>query len=142
MATSLTERFPRKKSRVGTSPVFLKTSETDWSKTSRLSYQVHNINFFTQVNELIVCVCWSGFEPVSIHTGTCVTTRTKSRCVFVDLLTPQMGVALAGNGFAAKACDYIGKMAADLLVTSSWNSDLPRDLFRFKTRSPSKPCKL
>lgn len=85
-------------------------------------------------NPAQVCVASAGFEPASIHTGTCVTTRTKNRCVFVDLLSPQMGVALAGNGFAAKACDHIGKMAADLLVTSSWNSDLPRDLFKFRSK--------
>ena len=67
--------------------------------------------------------------------GTCITTRTDDKALYVDLLTSQCAVALAGNGHAAKACDYIGRMAAELVMTSQWPTDLARDWFKFQSKT-------
>ena len=71
------------------------------------------------------------FQPLSIESDTCVLTHTHGMKPYIDLLTPTLGVALGGNGMAAKACDYLGKIAAGLIVTGQWQSDLPQDEFKF-----------
>ncbi len=42
----------------------------------------------------------------------CVTDVTRTSQAHVDVLRPRFGVALGGNGNAAKCSDEIGKMAA------------------------------
>jgi len=69
-------------------------------------------------------------KPVSVHYDNCVTTHTPSCRPYIDLLTPTLGVALGGNGYAAKSSDEIGRIAADLLVNGEWSHDLARDAFR------------
>ena len=72
------------------------------------------------------------FAPVSVESDTCIIVQCGDTMLpYIDLLTPTLGVALGGNGAAAKACDQLGKLAADLIVTGQWSSDIPRDNFRF-----------
>ncbi len=42
----------------------------------------------------------------------CVTTATWNQQAVVDLVAPGWGVAVAGNGYGAKASDEIGHVAA------------------------------
>ena len=79
----------------------------------------------------------SDVVSVSIHSDTCLTTRTPNSRLFIDLLSPNVGVAIGGNGYAAKSCDHIGKMAADLVLNGKWTSDLPEAWFKFQ-QLPSK----
>jgi sarcosine oxidase/L-pipecolate oxidase len=57
---------------------------------------------------------------------------------YVDLLTPRLGVALGGNGYAAKSSDAIGKLAADLVIDGEWTSDLPQEKLRFQAKMDAK----
>lgn len=47
----------------------------------------------------------------------------------------QLGLALGGNGGAAKSGDEIGRIAIDLLMNNKWTSSLPKKAFlvKFKT---------
>ncbi|KAL5005301.1 hypothetical protein ScPMuIL_018757 [Solemya velum] len=70
----------------------------------------------------------------------CVVMRTPTHHPYIDMVTSSLGVAIGGNGWAAKSCDEIGRIAADMIITSSWNYDIPRDIFRIryrKTRAPN-----
>lgn len=68
-------------------------------------------------------------KPVSTHCDKCVTSNTPSRRPYIDLLTPSLGVALGGNGYAAKSSDEIGRLAADLLVTGTWSDpNIPHEV--------------
>ncbi|CAH1796506.1 unnamed protein product [Owenia fusiformis] len=81
-----------------------------------------------------------GFTPLSTTCDTCVTTRTPTSRLYIDMLSPTLGVAIGGNGWAAKSCIEIGKIAA-LMVTSDsghWTYDIPRENFRFCTKKLSK----
>ena len=42
----------------------------------------------------------------------CVNDVTESRQVHIDLIEPRFGIAVGGNGNAAKSSDEIGKIAA------------------------------
>lgn len=68
-----------------------------------------------------------------IHTDTCVVTSTASGYPYVDLLPGgRIGVAVGGNGSAAKSSDEIGRLAADLLLTGEWRFDYPWDAFHVR----------
>lgn len=75
-------------------------------------------------------------------TDTCVTTETPSSRAFLDLLSRDLGVVIGGNGTAGKSCDELGKMAAELIYHGRWVSDLPREWFEFKARTPKVAAKL
>ena len=47
---------------------------------------------------------------------------------------PNLGVALGGNGYAAKSCDEFGRLAVDYLISGEWTSDLPQDEMRFQLK--------
>ncbi|CAH1796505.1 unnamed protein product [Owenia fusiformis] len=81
-----------------------------------------------------------GFTPRSTTLDTCVTTTTPTSRLYIDMLSPTLGVALGGNGWAAKSCIEIGKIAA-LMVTSDsghWTYDIPRENFLFTPKTISK----
>lgn len=39
----------------------------------------------------------------------------------------QMGVAIGGNGFAAKSCDEIGRIAAMMVLKDVWDTKIARE---------------
>ena len=55
---------------------------------------------------------------------------------YIDLLEDGLCVAGGGCGYAAKSCDEIGRIAASLALTGTWDSDLDREMFRAKFKSP------
>ncbi|HET7035656.1 MAG TPA: FAD-dependent oxidoreductase [Thermomicrobiaceae bacterium] len=65
-----------------------------------------------------------------IHTDTCAVTATVSGYPYVDLIeNGRIGIAVGGNGQAAKSSDEIGRLAAVLVLTGKWGDDLPADAF-------------
>jgi sarcosine oxidase len=71
-----------------------------------------------------------------IHTDTCAVTATASGYPYVDLLADgRVGVAVGGNGKAAKSADEIGRLAAELVLTGAWRDALPAEPFRARFRA-------
>ena len=64
----------------------------------------------------------------------CVVTETKTDRPYIDKVHAQLGVAIGGNGYAAKSSDEIGRIAA-ALMTDGWSSDIPKDVFRLQIRN-------
>ncbi|KAI8486572.1 hypothetical protein Bbelb_358070 [Branchiostoma belcheri] len=73
------------------------------------------------------CAHVTGVKPLSIHGDACVTVKTPTEQLYVAMVTPSLGVALGGNGWAAKSCDEIGRMAAKMILKGQWDHDLPGD---------------
>ena len=48
------------------------------------------------------------------------------------MLESGLCVACGGCGYAAKSCDEIGRIAANLLLTGTWDTHLEREMFRVK----------
>ncbi|XP_061171965.1 uncharacterized protein LOC133181490 [Saccostrea echinata] len=72
------------------------------------------------------------------HGDACATMVTPGKQPYIDLLSPTLAVALGGNGYAAKSSDEIGRIAADLILTSKWTYDIPKENFKVKFHVPSK----
>ena len=64
----------------------------------------------------------------------CVVTETKTDRPYIDKIHAQLGVAIGGNGYAAKSSDEIGRIAAALMI-DGWSSDIPKDVFRLQIRN-------
>ena len=75
-----------------------------------------------------------GIKALSIEGDTCVTTSTPPHRPYIDMLSPSLGVAIAGCGHAAKNCDELGRIAANMIIKGSWDYDLPAELFRFQSK--------
>ncbi|XP_070542980.1 uncharacterized protein [Ptychodera flava] len=73
-------------------------------------------------------------EVISTHGDSCVTAHTPSGLLYCDMVTPRLGIAIAGNGAGVTASDEVGNMAARMIISGSWNHDLPREKFRAKFR--------
>lgn len=54
---------------------------------------------------------------------------------YIDKIHDQMGIAIGGNGYAAKSSDEIGRLAVELLMNGKWDIELPRSLFHVKLKS-------
>ena len=63
----------------------------------------------------------------------CVVTETKTDRPYIDKVHAQLGVAIGGNGYAAKSSDEIGRIAASMMI-DGWRSDIPKDTFRLHIR--------
>ncbi|XP_019631121.1 PREDICTED: uncharacterized protein LOC109475024 [Branchiostoma belcheri] len=81
----------------------------------------------------------TGLKPISVHGDTCVTVKTPTEQLYVAMVTPSLGVALGGNGWAAKSCDEIGRMAAKMILKGQWDHDLPGDRFRVRWAEKMQP---
>ena len=69
---------------------------------------------------------------LSYHGDFCVVAYTKTRRPYIDMFHSQLGVAIGGNGKAAKASDEIGRIAASLVYSGLWDSEVPRECVRLK----------
>ena len=74
----------------------------------------------------------TGFIPASLKYDTCVTSNTPSRRPYIDAVTSRLGVALGGNGCAAKSSDEIGRLAIKLLLDNQWDLPFPRETFKLQ----------
>lgn len=59
----------------------------------------------------------------------CVTCETPTGLPYIDKVTPTVTLAVAGNGWGATTAEEIGRLAAYLSLTGSWDSEIPKALF-------------
>ena len=64
-----------------------------------------------------------------IVTAPCVITGTATGMPFIGMVDDGIGVAIAGNGSAAKSSDELGRLGASLFSESGWESELDPSLF-------------
>ncbi|XP_045215480.2 uncharacterized protein LOC123565756 [Mercenaria mercenaria] len=79
---------------------------------------------------------FKGVKFNSWHADSCVITETPTARPYIDMVHAQLGVAIGGNGYAAKSSDEIGRLAASM-VTDNWDSELPREIFKLNHLSHS-----
>lgn len=90
----------------------------------------------------ILKLTFPDLKPVSLHTDSCVTVNTPTRLPYIDTVTPQLTVALGDNGYSAKCCDELGRLAARLALTGKWEDDLPKEAFRAVVKRDGENSKL
>lgn len=71
-----------------------------------------------------------GFSKVSHHGDCCVITETPTSRPYIDMIHAQLGVAVGGNGYAAKSSDEIGRLAATMVMKNKWDSKIPQNVVR------------
>lgn len=72
-----------------------------------------------------------GLQTESYHSVPCLITSSAHGNPYIDNLEDgRVFLATAGNGYAAKSSDEIGRIGAMLCATGQWQSDLNRDDFR------------
>lgn len=76
------------------------------------------------------------------HGDSCVVDVAPSNRPYIDKIHSQLGIAVAGNGYAAKSSDEIGRLAVELLMNGKWDIDVPKDLFCVKLKSGCGRSKL
>jgi sarcosine oxidase len=59
----------------------------------------------------------------------CLIADTTSRYPYIDMFDDHIGIAVGGNGKAAKSSDEIGRIAAGMIGTQGWPSSLPQTIF-------------
>lgn len=68
-------------------------------------------------------------KTLSTHTKRCLVTYTPHGNPFIGQVRDGVFVVTAGNGSGAKSSDAIGRLAADLVRTGAWQSDLDEQAF-------------
>ncbi|XP_069102650.1 monomeric sarcosine oxidase-like [Argopecten irradians] len=82
----------------------------------------------------LITALTKGIKPLSYHGDHCVITKTPTNRPYIDLVHPSLGVAIGGNGYAAKSSDEIGRIAAMLVLYGKWDSELPVEAFKLKLK--------
>jgi sarcosine oxidase len=59
----------------------------------------------------------------------CLIADTASHYPYIDMVDERIGIAIGGNGKAAKSSDEIGRLAAGMIKKQSWPSSLPQAPF-------------
>lgn len=67
----------------------------------------------------------------------CLTSHTPNSQPYIDTVAEGFGVALGGNGHAAKSCSEIGRLAARLTLLGEWDSEIPKEHLKIVWESPS-----
>ena len=89
----------------------------------------------------IMDIMWSwysfltGVKVLSYHGDSCVVDVAPSNRPYIDRVHNQLGGAIAGNGYAAKSSDEIGRLAVELLIGGQWDIDIPQNLFHVQLKS-------
>ena len=71
-------------------------------------------------------------DVVSTHFKPCLIMDTTSHFPYIDMVDDRIGMVVGGNGKAAKSSDEIGKLAAGMIATGSWESSMPESVFAAK----------
>lgn len=79
-----------------------------------------------------ICHMIPGLKVEKVSGDGCVTAHTPDYEPYIDMVAEGFGVALGGNGYAAKSCPEIGRLAARLTVLGEWDTEIPRDRVRIK----------
>ncbi|XP_060583335.1 uncharacterized protein LOC132739605 [Ruditapes philippinarum] len=96
---------------------------TKWFKEGNKVTAKHVTNFTKSL--------FDGVDFKSWQTDSCVITETPTTHPYIDMIHDQLGVAIGGNGFAAKSSDEIGRLGVSMM-TSQWDSTIPRHVFKVK----------
>ena len=64
-----------------------------------------------------------------VTTQPCVITGTPTGMPYIGMVDDGIGVAIAGNGSAAKSSDELGRLGASLFGEAGWDSGLDPSLF-------------
>jgi sarcosine oxidase len=64
-----------------------------------------------------------------VTTQPCVITGTSTGMPYIGMVDDGIGVAIAGNGSAAKSSDELGRLGASLFGEVGWDSGLDPSLF-------------
>lgn len=81
---------------------------------------------------LLMWTIFIGIQLLSHQGDCCVIVKTPSDRPYIDHIHSQLGVALGGNGTAAKSSDEIGRIAAVMMMKNIWDSTLNKELFNVK----------
>jgi sarcosine oxidase len=68
-------------------------------------------------------------EVRSMQFKPCLIADTASHYPYIDMVDERIGIAIGGNGKAAKSSDEIGRLAAGMIKKQSWPSSLPQAPF-------------
>ncbi|XP_072014610.1 peroxisomal sarcosine oxidase-like [Amphiura filiformis] len=71
-----------------------------------------------------------GLQPLSTQIDTCVLSGTPSGLPYIDMITPEIGIAVGGNGVGARWSYEVGKIAAKMMTKGQWDYDLPKEYFK------------
>ncbi len=72
-----------------------------------------------------------GLKALSYHSAPCLISNSAHGKPYIDALeNGRIYLATAGNGYAAKSSDEIGRIGAMLCAKNEWQSDLNREDFR------------
>ncbi|XP_072037695.1 peroxisomal sarcosine oxidase-like [Amphiura filiformis] len=69
-------------------------------------------------------------QPLSTQIDTCVETDTTTGLPYIDMVSPDIGIAIGGNGVGARLGYEVAKMAANMIRKGYWDHDIPPDRFR------------
>jgi sarcosine oxidase/L-pipecolate oxidase len=61
---------------------------------------------------------------------------------YIEEVVPGLVLVAGGNGYAAKSCDEIGRIAAKLATKGQWTSDIPQSTMKVIWRPRGPTCKL
>jgi sarcosine oxidase len=66
-----------------------------------------------------------------VHTDTCAVTKTRTGYPYIDMIEgTNIGIAVGGNGRAAKSSDEWGRIAALMLSNDEWAYDISAEQFK------------
>ncbi|XP_069102955.1 peroxisomal sarcosine oxidase-like [Argopecten irradians] len=91
----------------------------------------------TKLASMVTAVT-KGIQTLSYHGDHCIIADTPTRYPYIDLVHPDLGVAIGGNSISAKSSDEIGRIAAMLVLYRKWDSELPAEAFKLKLKDTSK----
>ena len=49
---------------------------------------------------------------------------------YIEKISDHLGVAIGGNGYAAKCSHEIGLIAAQMMLSTEWNYEIPQNAFK------------
>lgn len=79
---------------------------------------------------MLLPISITGIEFKSFRSDACVTMVTPTGRPYIEKIHDSLGVAIGGNGVAARCCDEIGHIAASMMSSSSWDYKLPQNSFK------------
>lgn len=76
-----------------------------------------------------------GINVKSFYGDRCVITETPTERPYIDMIHSQLGVAIGGNGFAAKSSDEIGRIATMMVLKDVWDTKIAREDVKLRVKN-------
>ena len=98
------------------------------------------IIMYAEVKNLVftsIIILLLGLVTEGIFRKVGVTSVTPSGFPYVDQVTPTVTIAVFGNGCSSSMAEEIGRIAAVLSLSGSWDSEIPRALFEMVLKEKS-----